>query len=84
MLYGKSCFVTCSVVCCLNVNVSRLIASVREGGAVLCSAIVYSLFYCFCLKEFPLPLGAWERLCYFIVALSGPSIFPYFAKYYIL
>ena len=24
--------------------------------------------------EFLLPLGAWERLCYFIVVLPGPSI----------
>ena len=38
------------------------------------SAIVYSYFCCVFSKEFPLPLDAWERLCYFIVALPGPSI----------
>ena len=31
------------------------------------SAIVYN-----CVR-FPLPLGAWDRLRYFIVALPGPS-----------
>ena len=38
------------------------------------SAIIYSLFCCFYSKEFPLPLGAWERLRYFIVALHVPYI----------
>ena len=28
----------------------------------------------FCSARFPLPLGAWDRLHYFIVALPGPSI----------
>ena len=28
----------------------------------------------FCLKRFPLPLGAWVGLRYFIVALPEPSI----------
>ena len=37
------------------------------------SVIVYSLVCCFCSKEFLLPLGAWERLRYIIVALPGPS-----------
>ena len=27
----------------------------------------------FCLERFPLPLGAWEGLCYFIVTLPEPS-----------
>ena len=27
-----------------------------------------------CLLLFPLPLGAWDGLRYFIVALPGPSI----------
>ena len=26
---------------------------------------------CFCLLEFPLPLGVWERLCCVIVTLPG-------------
>ena len=41
-----------------------------------------SLFICYCLlvimwflfERFPLPLGAWDRLRYFIVALPEPSI----------
>ena len=28
----------------------------------------------FCLERFPLPLGAWDGLRYFIVALAEPSI----------
>ena len=36
---------------------SRLIASVGEGRADF-AAVVYTQFCCFCLKEFPLPLGA--------------------------
>ena len=33
------------------------------------------LFICgFCLERFPLPLGAWDGLRYFIVALPEPSI----------
>ena len=31
------------------------------------------LFTC-SLERFPLPLGAWDGLCYFIVALPEPSI----------
>ena len=34
-----------------------------------------SLLACgFCFERFPLPLGAWGGLRYFIVALPGPSI----------
>ena len=42
----------------------------REGlSAVVC------LYLCgFCLERFPLPLGAWDGLRYFIVALPEPSI----------
>ena len=38
------------------------------------SAVVYLLLCGFCLERFPLPLGAWDRLRYFIVALLEPSI----------
>ena len=31
-------------------------------------------FACNCLERFPLPLGAWDGLRYFIVALPEPSI----------
>ena len=41
-----------------------------------------SYFVCYCLlvimwfllKRFPLPLGSWDELCYFILALPEPSI----------
>ena len=42
--------------------------SVGEERANL-SALVY-----LCLERFPLPLGAWDGLRYFIVALPEPSI----------
>ena len=37
----------------------------------------YSYFCCLFVRRrgVPLPLDAWERLCYFIAALPGPSIF---------
>ena len=38
------------------------------------SAVVYLLLCGFCLERFPLPLGAWNGLRYFIVALPEPSI----------
>ena len=49
------------------------ITSVGEGGAGL-SAVVCLWLCGFCLERFPLPLGAWDGLRYFIVALPGPSI----------
>ena len=53
----------------LYVSYSGSITSVVEERADL-SAIVCG----FCSERFPLPLGAWDGLCYFIVALSVPSI----------
>ena len=47
--------------------------SVGEERAGVFS-IVYSLFCCFCSKEFPLTLGTKERLRYFIMVLPGDSI----------
>ena len=35
---------------------------------------VVSVWRGFCLERFPLPLGAWDGLLYFIVALPEPSI----------
>ena len=53
------------------VSCSGLITSVGEERANL-SAII-SLCG-FCSERFPLPLGALDGLCYFIVALPEPSI----------
>ena len=35
---------------------------------------VYLSLCSFCLERFPLPLGAWDGMRYFIVALPEPSI----------
>ena len=55
------------------VNGSGSITSVGEERANL-SAVVYLLLCGFCLERFPLPLGAWDGLSYFIVALPEPSM----------
>ena len=47
--------------------------SVGEERATL-SAVVYLQFCGFRLERFRLPLGAWDGLRYFIVALTEPSI----------
>ena len=41
--------------------------------------LICLLLFTFCLERFPLPLGAWDGLCYFIVALPEPSIYNYFS-----
>lgn len=40
------------------------------------SAIGYLYLFGFCSEGFPLPSGAWSRLCYFIVALPIAQTFP--------
>ena len=62
-----------SLVVYLYVNGSGSITSVVEERANL-STVVYLYLYGFCLERFPLPLGAWDGLRYFIVALPEPSI----------
>ena len=52
---------------------SGLITSVGEERANF-SAFVYIIILWFLLESFPLPLGAWDGLRYFIVALPEPSI----------
>ena len=52
---------------------SGSITSVGEERANL-SAVIYLLLCGFCLERFSLPLGAWDGLRYFIVALPEPSI----------
>ena len=66
------CYNLYSFVVYLYVNGSGSITSVGEERANL-SAVVY-LLCGFCLERFPLPLGAWDGLHYFIVALPEPSI----------
>ena len=57
----------------LYVSCSGLIISVGEERANL-SPIVYLQLCVFCSERFPLPLGTWNGLRYFIVALPVPSI----------
>ena len=70
---GVSCRNLYSFVVYLYVNDSGSITSVGEERASL-SAVVYLKLCGFCLERFPLPLGAWDGLRYFIVALPEPSI----------
>ena len=62
-----------SVVVYFYVNGSGSITSVGEERANL-SAAVYLKLCGFCSERFPLTLGTWEGLRYFIVALPEPSI----------
>ena len=68
-----NCLLSVSFGIALYVNGSGSIASVGEERANL-SAVVYLLLCGFCLERFPLPLGAWDWLRYFIVTLPEPSI----------
>ena len=53
----------------------RIYAIIRFSYVVAhFSVIIYLYLSDFCSGEFPLLLGAWDGLCYFIVALPGPSI----------
>ena len=61
------------IVSYLYVSCSGSIISVGKGRASL-SAIVYLLLCGFYLEMFPLPLGAWDGLCYFFVVPPAPSI----------
>ena len=71
---GVSCRILYCLVSCLLFKCLQALADKSPQWGEAVSAIDYSLYCCFCSNEFPLPLGAWERLCYFIMALSGPSI----------
>ena len=70
-MFWSSCFT--SFVVYLYVSGIGSITSVGEERANL-SAVVYLKLYGFCLERFPLPLGAWDGLRYFIVTLPEPSI----------
>ena len=47
----------------------------RLGKRAYLSPIVYLYLCGFCSERFPLPLGAWDGLRYFIVALPVSSIY---------
>ena len=67
------CRILYSIDSYLYVSFSGSITSVGEERASL-SAIVYLLLCAFCSERFPLPVGAWDGLRYFIVVLPAPSI----------
>ena len=70
---GVSCRGLCSFVVYLYVSGGGSVASV--GGERAGLSAVVCLWLCgFCVERFPLPLGAWDGLRYFIVALPEPSI----------
>ena len=68
---GLSCRISHSIVSYLYVSCSGSITSVGEERANFSPCLLVMWFL---LERFPLPLGAWDRQCYFIVALPGTSI----------
>ena len=51
----------------------------RLGKRKLICLLLFTCNYVvFCLERFPLPLGAWDGLRYFIVAFPEPSIYFFF------
>ena len=69
---GDSCLIMYSFVGYLYVSGSGSITSVWEERANFCHCLLVIMW--FLLKRFPLPLGAWDGLRYFIVALPEPSL----------
>ena len=70
---GVSCRILYSITVYLYVSGSRSITSAGEERANL-FAVVYLYLCDFCSERFPLPLGAWDGLRYFILALPEPSM----------
>ena len=69
---GVSCRISYSIVNYLYVSFSGMIISVGKERANLFYRLLVIMWFLF--GGVPLPLGAWNRLRYFIVALTGPSI----------
>ena len=70
---GVSCRILYSIVSYLYVSCSGSITSVGEERGDF-SAIVNLKLCGFCSERFPIPLGAWDGLRYFILAFPEPSI----------
>ena len=70
---GVSCRNLYPFVVYLYVSGSGSNTSVGEERANLSAAVYHKLCY-FCLERFPLPLGVWNGLRYFIVAFPEPSL----------
>ena len=69
---GFSCHISYHIVIYLYVNFSRLITSFGEERIFFCHCLLVIMWSLF--RKVFLPLGAWDRLCYLIVALPWPSI----------
>ena len=50
----------------------------RLGKRELMCLLLFTCNYVVSVERFPLSLGAWDGLRYFIVALPEPSIYPFF------
>ena len=59
---------------CLLLFTCNYVASVRRGFLFLW------VLGMGCSERFPLPLGAWDGLCYYIVALPEPSIYLFYQE----
>ena len=70
---GVSCRILHSIVSYLYIRCSGSITSVGEERANL-SVIIYLYYVVSVRRGLPLPLGAWDGMRYFIVALPEPSI----------
>ena len=69
-----SCRILFSFVDCLYVSGSGSITSVGEERELICLLLFTCNYVVSVRRGFPLPLGAWDGLRYFIVALPEPSI----------
>ena len=67
----------CSLTICYITHVVISRFGFKDWIWVLIASVpsLYILLTFFFLDRFPLPLGAWDGLLYFIVALPGPSIY---------
>ena len=70
---GVLCRILYSFAGCLYVSGSGSITSVGQERDIC--LLLFTLIMWFLLERFPLPLGAWDGLRYFIVALPEPSIY---------
>ena len=81
MVYSTRRFVLCLTLCYFVLvffsPFSIAITPLVEEGANLSA---FRTFVRFVLVWFPLPLGAWERLWFVIVALPGLLSYPFLCK----
>ena len=76
--YVIFCIVIC-LIFCYFLNVSLRISMTSVGGWFFCYRLLVINLFMF--EGVSSPLDTWERLCHFIVALPGPSIYLFAAPY---